>query len=103
MGERSLGLKHFQKIITGILPRIGDNHVRSEHIAEQHVVLNDLCVALRKSEPYIEGLLKDIQPLAQPCSLKDIVPQNSVSETEIILSSRGLSIPVLARYCQSDC
>eukprot|EP00069_Balaena_mysticetus_P018095 bmy_11016T0 len=56
---------------------VGDTHVRSEHIAKQHVTLNDLCLALRKSEPYIEGLLKDIQPLAQPCSLKDIVPQNS--------------------------
>ncbi|XP_053513892.1 RING finger protein 17 [Artibeus jamaicensis] len=60
-----------------IVAGIGDSHVRSEHIAEQHVVINDLCLALRKSEPYIEGLLKDIQPLAQPCSLKDIVPQNS--------------------------
>lgn len=103
MGETSLGLKHyFQKILithSGILPRIGDNHVRSEHIAEQHVVLNDLCLALRKSEPYIEELLKDVQPLAQPCSLKDIVPQNSVSKIEIRLSSRGLSFPVLARYC----
>lgn len=61
--------------------RVGDTHARSEHIAEQHIVLNDLCLVLRKSEPYIEGLLKDIQPLALPCSLKDIVPQNSVSET----------------------
>ncbi|KAG8524766.1 RING finger protein 17, partial [Galemys pyrenaicus] len=60
-------------IVTGV----GDTHIRSEHSAEHHVVLNDLCVVLRKSEPYIEGLLKDIQPLAQLCSLKDIVPQNS--------------------------
>ncbi|XP_062936150.1 RING finger protein 17 [Cynocephalus volans] len=60
-------------IVTGV----GDTHVRPEHIAEQHVVLNDLCLVLRKSEPNIEGLLKEIQPLAQPCSLKDIVPQNS--------------------------
>ncbi|XP_060143726.1 RING finger protein 17 isoform X1 [Globicephala melas] len=60
-----------------IVAGVGDTYVRSEHIAKQHVTLNDLCLALRKSEPYIEGLLKDIQPLAQPCSLKDIVPQNS--------------------------
>ncbi|KAM9049287.1 RING finger protein 17 isoform 3-T5 [Megaptera novaeangliae] len=60
-----------------IVAGVGDTHMRSEHIAKQHVTLNDLCLALRKSEPYIEGLLKDIQPLAQPCSLKDIVPQNS--------------------------
>ncbi|XP_037383279.1 RING finger protein 17 isoform X2 [Talpa occidentalis] len=60
-------------IVTGV----GDTHVRSEHIAEHHIVLNDLCLVLRKSEPHIEVLLKDIQPLAQLCSLKDIVPQNS--------------------------
>ncbi|KAF5916304.1 hypothetical protein HPG69_017538 [Diceros bicornis minor] len=60
-----------------IVAGVGDTHVRAEHIAEQHIVLNDLCLVLRKSELYIEGLLKDIQPLAQPCSLKDIVPQNS--------------------------
>uniref|UniRef100_A0A2K6ATJ2 RING finger protein 17 n=1 Tax=Macaca nemestrina TaxID=9545 RepID=A0A2K6ATJ2_MACNE len=60
-------------IVTGVV----DTHVRPEHSAKQHIALNDLCLILRKSEPYIEGLLKDIQPLAQPCSLKDIVPQNS--------------------------
>uniref|UniRef100_A0A2I3HVR7 RING finger protein 17 n=1 Tax=Nomascus leucogenys TaxID=61853 RepID=A0A2I3HVR7_NOMLE len=60
-------------IVSGIV----DTHVRPEHSAKQHIALNDLCLVLRKSEPYIEGLLKDIQPLAQPCSLKDIVPQNS--------------------------
>ncbi|VTJ81378.1 Hypothetical predicted protein [Marmota monax] len=60
-------------IVTGV----GDTHIRPEHIAEQHVVLNDLCPVLRKSEPYIEGLVKDIPPLAYPCSLKDIVPHNS--------------------------
>uniref|UniRef100_A0A2K6K6I3 RING finger protein 17 n=1 Tax=Rhinopithecus bieti TaxID=61621 RepID=A0A2K6K6I3_RHIBE len=59
--------------VTGVV----DTHVRPEHSAKQHIALNDLCLILRKSEPYIEGLLKDIQPLAQPCSLKDIVPQNS--------------------------
>ncbi|XP_070433853.1 RING finger protein 17 isoform X2 [Equus przewalskii] len=60
-----------------IVAGVGDTHVRAEHIAEQHIVLNDLCLVLRKSEPYVEELLKDIQPLAQPCSLKDIVPQTS--------------------------
>ncbi|XP_008258182.3 RING finger protein 17 isoform X2 [Oryctolagus cuniculus] len=60
-------------IVTGV----GGTHVKPEHISKQHVFLNDLCLVLRKSEPYIEGLLKDIPPLAQPCSLKDIVPQNS--------------------------
>ncbi|MBZ3876583.1 RING finger protein 17 [Sciurus carolinensis] len=59
-------------IVTGV----GDTHVRPEHIAEQHI-LNDLCLVLRKSEPYIEGLVKDFPPLAYPCSLKDIVPHNS--------------------------
>uniref|UniRef100_G1MG56 RING finger protein 17 n=1 Tax=Ailuropoda melanoleuca TaxID=9646 RepID=G1MG56_AILME len=60
-----------------IVAGVGDTRARSEHIPEQHIVLNDLCLVLRKSEPYIEGLLKDIQPLALPCSLKDIVPQNA--------------------------
>lgn len=88
MGESKFGFEAlFSKNVTGILPRVGDTHVKSEHIAEQHIVLNDLCLVLRKSEPYIEGLLKDFQPLAQPCSLKDIVPQNSVSKTEIMLPS----------------
>ncbi|XP_037655824.1 RING finger protein 17 [Choloepus didactylus] len=60
-----------------IVPGVGDIPVRQEHIAEKHVVLNDLCLVLRKPESYIEELLKHMQPLAQPCSLKDIVPQNS--------------------------
>ncbi|KAK2497249.1 hypothetical protein MC885_020877 [Smutsia gigantea] len=60
-----------------IVAGVGDTHVRSKHMAEQHIVLNDLRLALRKSEPFMEGLLKNIQPLAQPCSLKDIVPQTS--------------------------
>ncbi|XP_066221907.1 RING finger protein 17 [Saccopteryx leptura] len=60
-----------------IVAGAGDTHVKSEHIAAQHIVLNDLCPVLRKSGPYIEELLKDFQPLAQPCSLKDIIPQNS--------------------------
>lgn len=55
--------------------------MRAERSTEQRIVLRDLGLVLRKSEPYIERLLEDIQPLAQPCSLKDIVPQNSVSET----------------------
>ncbi|XP_053419760.1 RING finger protein 17 isoform X1 [Nycticebus coucang] len=60
-----------------IVAGIGDSHMTPEHIAEQHIVLDDLCLILRKSDLYIKGLLKDIQPLAQPCSLKDIVPQKS--------------------------
>ncbi|XP_057563202.1 RING finger protein 17 [Hippopotamus amphibius kiboko] len=60
-----------------IVAGVGGTHVRPEHIAKQHVILNDLCLVLRKSEPYIEGLMKDIQPLAQLCSLKDIIPRNS--------------------------
>ncbi|XP_032115958.1 RING finger protein 17 isoform X3 [Sapajus apella] len=60
-------------IVTGVV----NTHLIPEHSADQHTAVNDLCLFLRKSEPYIEGLLKDIQPLAQPCSLKDIVPQNS--------------------------
>ncbi|XP_077014883.1 RING finger protein 17 [Tamandua tetradactyla] len=60
-----------------IIPGVADVPVRREHIAKQHIVVNDLCLILRKPESYIEGLLKDMQPLAQLCSLKDIVPQNS--------------------------
>ncbi|XP_010632123.1 RING finger protein 17 isoform X2 [Fukomys damarensis] len=60
-------------IVTGV----GNTHVRPEHTAQQHIVLDDLCLVLRKSESCIEELLKDIPPLAHPCSLKDIVPHNS--------------------------
>ncbi|XP_013360965.1 PREDICTED: RING finger protein 17 isoform X2 [Chinchilla lanigera] len=60
-------------IVTGV----GDTHVRPEHTAQQHNVLNDLCLVLRKPESCIEELLKDVPPLAHPCSLKDIVPHNS--------------------------
>ncbi|XP_008054814.2 RING finger protein 17, partial [Carlito syrichta] len=60
-------------IVTGV----GETHVRPEHSVEQRVTLNDLCLVLRKSELCAEELLRDIPPLAQPCSLKDIVPQNS--------------------------
>lgn len=76
----SLGLNIIYTNCYLILLRVGDTHVKSEHIAEKHIVLNDLCLILRKSDPYIESLLKDIPPLAQQCSLKDIVPQNSVSD-----------------------
>ncbi|XP_073898932.1 RING finger protein 17 isoform X2 [Castor canadensis] len=65
-------------IVTGV----GDTCVRPEHVAEQHIALNDLCLVLRKSEPYIEELLKNIPPLAHPCSLKDIVPHNSTEGWE---------------------
>ncbi|XP_006146784.1 RING finger protein 17 isoform X2 [Tupaia chinensis] len=60
-------------VVTGV----GDNLVRPKHIAEQHTTVNDLCLVLRKSEPYFEGVLSNIPPLAQLCSLKDIVPENS--------------------------
>ncbi|XP_040853763.1 RING finger protein 17-like [Ochotona curzoniae] len=60
-----------------ILTGVGDSLMRPKHITEQHVFLNDLCLVLRKPEPSVEGLLKEIPSLAQPCSLKDIVPQNS--------------------------
>ncbi|XP_045149942.1 RING finger protein 17 [Echinops telfairi] len=60
-----------------IVPGIGETRVRPEHIAEQHIVLSDLCLVLRKPDSFIEEMLEDIQPFAQPCSLKDIVPPNS--------------------------
>ncbi|KAM5288002.1 RING finger protein 17 [Ctenodactylus gundi] len=60
-------------IVTGV----GDTHVRPEHVVKRCIVLNDLCVVLRRSESWNEGLLKEIPPLAHPCSLKDIVPHNS--------------------------
>ncbi|XP_049723060.1 RING finger protein 17 [Elephas maximus indicus] len=60
-----------------IVPGVGDSHVRKEHVADKHIVLSDLSLVLRKPESCIEELLKDIQPFAQPCSLKDIVPPNS--------------------------
>lgn len=66
--------------VTCISLRVGDSLMRPKHITEQHVFLNDLCLVLRKPEPSVEGLLKEIPSLAQPCSLKDIVPQNSVSD-----------------------
>ena len=65
-----------------ILPRVGDTHMRPEHVSEQHITLSEFCLLLRKSEPYSEELLKDILPLARLCSLKDIVPYNSVSGLE---------------------
>lgn len=82
MGESKFRFEALFSInVTWILPRVGDAQVGSEHITEQHIAPSDLCLLLRKTEPYIEGLLKDIRPLAQSCSLKDIVPQNSVSES----------------------
>nr|AAK31964.1 ring finger protein 17 [Mus musculus] len=65
-------------IITGV----GDTHEGPEHDGEQHITLSDFCLLLMKSEPYSEELLKDIPHLAHLCSLKDIVPYNSVSERE---------------------
>ncbi|XP_074072360.1 RING finger protein 17 isoform X4 [Macrotis lagotis] len=57
---------------------IGDGHiVRPGHSTLQHLVVNDLCLVIRRPDSYIEALLGDLHPLALPCSLKDIVPQNS--------------------------
>ncbi|XP_006832121.1 PREDICTED: RING finger protein 17 [Chrysochloris asiatica] len=60
-----------------IVPGVHDSHVRPEHFAEQHIVLSDLSLVLRKPASCTEGLLNDIQPFAQSCSLKDIVPPHS--------------------------
>jgi tudor domain-containing protein 1/4/6/7 len=65
-----------------LFPRVGDTHEGPEHDGEQHITLSDFCLLLMKSEPYSEELLKDIPHLAHLCSLKDIVPYNSVSERE---------------------
>nr|XP_025037536.1 RING finger protein 17 isoform X3 [Pelodiscus sinensis] len=48
-----------------------------EQAALQNLVVNDLCVFIRKPDPRIEAQLKNIPPLAVQCSLKDIVPKNS--------------------------
>ncbi|XP_067418829.1 RING finger protein 17 [Emydura macquarii macquarii] len=51
--------------------------VRPEQVALQNLVVNDLCVFIRKPDPHIEAQLRDIHPLAVQCSLKDIVPKNT--------------------------
>uniref|UniRef100_A0A8C3IAV1 RING finger protein 17 n=1 Tax=Chrysemys picta bellii TaxID=8478 RepID=A0A8C3IAV1_CHRPI len=51
--------------------------MRPEQVALQNLVVNDLCMFIRKPDPYIEAQLWDIPPLAVQCSLKDIVPKNS--------------------------
>ncbi|XP_074838133.1 RING finger protein 17 [Carettochelys insculpta] len=48
-----------------------------EQVAVQNLVVNDLCVFIRKPDPRIEARLRDIPPLAVQCSLKDVVPKNS--------------------------
>uniref|UniRef100_A0A8C3XHV3 RING finger protein 17 n=1 Tax=Chelydra serpentina TaxID=8475 RepID=A0A8C3XHV3_CHESE len=48
-----------------------------EQVAPQNLVVNDVCVFIRKPDPCIEAQLRDIPPLAVQCSLKDIVPKNS--------------------------
>lgn len=72
-----------------LLPRVGDTHMRPEHAGERRITLSEFCLLLRKSEPYSEELLKDILPLAHLCSLKDIVPYNSVSGVESESSLKG--------------
>lgn len=89
VGEGKFGFEALFSInFTSILPRSGDAHVRSEHVPKQHVVLNDLRLVLRKPRPHTEGLLRDIPPSAQACSLKDIVPQSSVSGLQLCLRRR---------------
>uniref|UniRef100_A0A8C3RQI7 RING finger protein 17 n=1 Tax=Chelydra serpentina TaxID=8475 RepID=A0A8C3RQI7_CHESE len=51
--------------------------LRPEQVAPQNLVVNDVCVFIRKPDPCIEAQLRDIPPLAVQCSLKDIVPKNS--------------------------
>lgn len=72
-----------------LLPRVGDTHMRPEHVGEQRITLSEFCLLLRKSEPHSEELLKDILPLAHLCSLKDIVPYNPVSGVESESSLKG--------------
>ncbi|XP_019385757.1 PREDICTED: RING finger protein 17 isoform X1 [Crocodylus porosus] len=61
-----------------IVSRIGDVPVlKSEHVALQNLIVNDLCLLIRKPDPRMEPQLEAIHPLAVQCSLKDIVPKNS--------------------------
>lgn len=78
-----------------LLPRVGDTHMQPEHVGEQHITLSDFCLLLRKSEPYSEELLKDVPPFAHLCSLKDIVPYNSVSGMESDSPEKAVGVLVV--------
>ncbi|XP_019337531.1 RING finger protein 17 isoform X2 [Alligator mississippiensis] len=61
-----------------VVSRIGDvPMLKSEHVALQNLIVNDLCLLIRKPDPHMEPQLGAIHPLAVQCSLKDIVPKNS--------------------------
>ncbi|XP_039354888.1 RING finger protein 17 isoform X7 [Mauremys reevesii] len=63
----------------------GVSVVRPEQVALQNLVVNDLYMFIRKPDPYIEAQLRDIPPLAVQCSLKDIVPKNSIESLDFLV------------------
>ncbi|KAF7251076.1 RING finger protein 17 [Varanus komodoensis] len=51
--------------------------VNPEHVKLDYVMIEDLCLVVRKPDLLIEGQLHGINKLALQCSLKDIVPKHS--------------------------
>ncbi|KAM6448641.1 RING finger protein 17 isoform 3-T5 [Liasis olivaceus] len=51
--------------------------VNPEHVTLEYIVIEDLCLVVRKLNLYLEAQLRGISKLALQCSLKDIVPKHS--------------------------
>ncbi|KAJ7320164.1 hypothetical protein JRQ81_019675 [Phrynocephalus forsythii] len=66
-------------IVSGVPSEVA---VNSEHVALEYIVTEDLCMAVRKPDTFIEVQLRGISKLALRCSLKDIVPRNAIEGWE---------------------
>ncbi|XP_060129819.1 RING finger protein 17 isoform X3 [Zootoca vivipara] len=67
---------HLEALIISSVPNnIG---VNPEHITLEYMVTEDLSLVVKKPDLHIEAQLSGINHLALQCSLKDIVPKNSV-------------------------
>lgn len=51
-----------------------------EHVTLKYMMVEDLCLVVRKMDLSLETRLRGISKLALQCSLKGIVPKDSVSE-----------------------
>ncbi|XP_062983147.1 RING finger protein 17 [Elgaria multicarinata webbii] len=51
--------------------------VNPEHVTLEYIVIEDLCLLVRKPDSLMDAQLRGINKLALQCSLKDIVPKNS--------------------------
>ncbi|KAG8136903.1 hypothetical protein E2320_005493 [Naja naja] len=66
---------HPEALIISRVPN--EVNVNPKHVTLKYMMIEDLCLVVRKMDLSLETRLRDISKLALQCSLKDIVPKDS--------------------------